>query len=83
MTEEQAISWIAEILDQPADQLRAETPRDEIPMWDSLGVLMLIAAYDEKFGIELADADMRQMRKVDDLLEILRREGKLQQPSPA
>jgi acyl carrier protein len=78
MTQEEALKWVATMFEQPVDQLTPETPRDDIPMWDSLGVLMLMADYDEKFGIVLTGDDMRGMRKVDDILEVLRKAGKLQ-----
>ena len=78
MTQEEALKWVAAMFEQPVDELTPETPRDDIPMWDSLGVLMLMADYDEKFGIVLTGDDMRGMRKVDDILEVLRKAGKLQ-----
>ena len=78
ITEKEALNWVAGLFEQPGDQLTPDTPRDEIPIWDSLGVLTLMAEFDEKFGIVLSDADMKGMQKVDDILEILRKNGKLQ-----
>ena len=76
-TQETALKWVAEMFDQPADQLTPETLRQDIPLWDSLGILMLMAGLDEKFGIMLSDVELRAMTKVGDILEVLRREGKL------
>jgi len=78
MTEKEAMEWVAGMFDQSAEQLTPETLRDDIPIWDSLGVLTLMAEFDEKFGIVLTDADMRAMGKVDDILAVLRNNGKLQ-----
>ena len=78
MTEKEAMEWVAGMFDQSVDQLSPETLRDDIPIWDSLGVLTLMAEFDEKFGIVLTDADMRGMGKVDDILAVLRNNGKLQ-----
>ena len=78
ITETEAIEWVAGMFDQPVEQLTPETARDDIPIWDSLGVLTLMADFDEKFSIVLTDADMRGMQKVDDILEVLRKNGKLQ-----
>jgi acyl carrier protein len=78
MTQAEALKWIAELFEQPADELSPDTPLAEIPMWDSLGVLTLMADFDQKFGIVLADSDMRELQKVDDILDILRKQGKLQ-----
>ena len=64
--------------EQPAESIKPETPREEIVAWDSLGVLMLMAALDEKHEIMLSDEELRAMTKAGDILEVLRREGKLQ-----
>jgi acyl carrier protein len=78
ITEIEAIKWIAGVFEQPEDQLSPDTPMEQIPMWDSLGVLTLMAEFDEKFGIVLADTDMREIKKIDDILQILRKQGKLE-----
>lgn len=78
MTEKEALVWVAGLFEQSAEKLTPETPRDDIPMWDSLGVLTLMAEFDEKFGIVLTDADMRAMRQVGHILDVLRQHGKLQ-----
>jgi acyl carrier protein len=49
--------------------------RKDIPGWDSLGTLSLIAALDERFDIHLSEEDIEGMQSVADLLEILRRHG--------
>ena len=40
-------------------------------------MLTLMASLDRDFGIELTDDEVQGLRKVDDILEILRRNGKL------
>ena len=77
-TQEDALEWIGEMFEQPG-QLAPETSRENIPAWDSLGTLTLMAGLDEKFGIMLSDSELRAMTKVDDILAVLRREGKLSQ----
>ncbi|PYM13307.1 MAG: hypothetical protein DME18_09350 [Verrucomicrobia bacterium] len=76
MTQEEALHWIAELFEEPRENITPETDRKAIPAWDSLGVLTLMAALDEKFNIILSDKDVRGMEKVADLLQILRRNGK-------
>jgi acyl carrier protein len=75
-TEADALKWIGEMFEHPS-ALTPATPREEIPIWDSLGTLTLMAGLDEKFGIMLSDAELRAMSKVDDILAVLRRDGKL------
>lgn len=77
MTSDESIRWIAEIFETSPDELTPETSRDDIPTWDSLGVLTLMASMDEKFGIMLSESDLKGMTKVDDILEVLRRNGKI------
>ncbi len=77
MSQEEALHWIAHIFEQPAESLQPETLRSDIVNWDSLGVLTLMAELDEKHGIMLSDVELRAMTKVGDILEVLRREGKL------
>ena len=78
MSQEEALNWIAEIFEQPAGSIKPETLREEIVAWDSLGFLMLMAELDEKQGVLLADTELRALAKVGDILEVLRRAGKLQ-----
>lgn len=75
-TQDDALKWIGEMFEESAP-LTPETLRENIPMWDSLGTLTLMAGLDEKFGIMLPDEELKAMAKVDDILAVLRREGKL------
>ena len=75
MNTQEAVSWIAEIFEEPPERISADTPREEIPGWDSLGVLTLMAAVDERFNIQLSEEEMESMEHVSDILAILRRDG--------
>jgi acyl carrier protein len=77
MNQKDALNWIAGVFEQSPDSLKPETRREEIPTWDSMGVLMLMAEMDEKFGILMTDADIEAMGIVDDILAVLRKHGKL------
>jgi acyl carrier protein len=72
-----ALNWIAEVFEEPAGSVSADTPRENIVGWDSLGTLTLIAALDERFDIHLSEKEIDAMKRVSDVLEILRRNGKL------
>lgn len=78
MKTQEALAWIAEVFEEPAGTLALDTARKKIPGWDSLGTLTLIAAFDEKFDIHLSEKDMDGMQQVGDILEILRRNGALE-----
>lgn len=69
--------WIAEIFEEPKENITPETPRDSIPGWDSMGILALMAALDKDFDMLLSAEDIQKFKAVGDILELLRRNGKL------
>ena len=77
MTEEQVIAWLGEVFECRAEELTADRSRDDIPAWDSLGVLTLMAGFDEKFGLVMSADDMQKLQRVGDVLALLRSRGKL------
>ena len=77
MNTQEAVSWIAEIFEEPPERVAPDTPREEMPGWDSLGVLNLMAALDERFDIQLTEDEMEAMERVADILAILQRDGAL------
>ena len=78
MTTDEALEWIAELFEEPVENITPETPRVDIPAWDSLGILTLMARLDEDFEILLEEEEVQELRSVNDILEALRRYGKLQ-----
>jgi len=76
---QEALVWIAGVFEEPAGRISADTARLDILGWDSLGTLTLIAALDEQFDIHLAQADLDAMQSVRDVLDLLRRNGKLEE----
>ncbi|MFL6661580.1 MAG: acyl carrier protein [Rhizobacter sp.] len=77
MNAQDALTWISEVFEESPGRIQAATPRSEIPGWDSLGTLSLIAALDERFDIHLSEQDIEGMESVNDIFEILRRHGAL------
>ena len=54
-------------------KLRAQ----DIPTWDSLGMLKIIAKLDEHFQILLTESELLELRSIGNILEVLRRNGHL------
>lgn len=79
MNHHEAIAWIANVFEEPEENIRPETRRDAIPGWDSLGVLALIAALDKDFDIVLEPEAIQAMASVEEILEVLRRHGRLEE----
>jgi acyl carrier protein len=77
MTQTEAIAWTAQIFEMAPDQLSPDTHRDNVAAWDSLGVLTLMASLDSDFGIVLTDEDIQSVKTVGDILDVMRRHGKL------
>ena len=77
MTQQEALEWIAKLFDEKPERLTPETAREDIQAWDSLGVLTLMADLDSDFSILLSDDEVQGMKTVNDILEILRKHGKL------
>jgi len=77
MNTQDATKWIAELFQEPSASVTPDTPRDAVAAWDSLGELTLMADMDEKFGIVLTDTQLKAMHRVDDILQVLRDQGKL------
>lgn len=77
MNKQEALEWISEVFEEPPGRIDENTLRTDIPGWDSLGTLSLIAALDEKFDIQLSEKDIEGMERVGDVFAILARHGKL------
>ena len=77
MNTQEAMAWISEVFEEAPGRISASTPRSEIPGWDSLGTLSLIAALDERFDIHLSEQDIEVLQSVNDIFELLRRRGAL------
>lgn len=73
MTQEDALTWIAEIFEEPPENVRESSTRDEIAGWDSLGVLTLMASLDERFDIRLTEQELGELQCVGDILALLER----------
>jgi acyl carrier protein len=77
VTQAEALRWIATLFEEDSDRLTPETPRNEIPVWDSLGALTLMAGLDNDFSIVLSDDDLLGLTSVGEILAVLKRNGRL------
>ncbi len=77
MSQSEALQWIAELFEESPAGIHPETRRDSVPNWDSLGVLTLMAGLSERFDITVNTDELAEMKRIDDILTVLRRNGKL------
>ena len=78
MNETEALAWVADLFEMPVGEITPETMRDDVETWDSLGVLNLMAGLDEEFEILLEDEDLQEIKKVGDIIEVLKSNGKIE-----
>lgn len=77
MTYEETLAWIADIFEESKENIHPELSRSEIATWDSLGTLTLLARLDEDLDILLSENDIAELRKIQDIIEILKRHNKI------
>ena len=58
--------------------IQQNTRRADIAAWDSLGQLILMSALDQQFGIRLNQAELASLSSVQDILNILSKNQRLQ-----
>lgn len=77
ITTSEALKMLSDAFEEPVANLRPDVSRDDVPGWDSMGALTLMAELDERFGIELTADDSKKMTRIDDVLQLLRKHGAL------
>ena len=78
-TVEEVMAWIAELFEEPVENIRPEIKKEEIKAWDSLGVLNLMASLDETYDILLTEEEILELKSVEDVIILLRKHGKLKE----
>jgi acyl carrier protein len=77
MTRNEAVTWLAELFEEPADNVQPDTTLDAIPTWDSLGVLTLLAGLSDRFDVTVEVEELGRLATINDILAVLQRAGKL------
>ncbi|MEO5330761.1 MAG: acyl carrier protein [Magnetococcus sp. YQC-5] len=70
MHQKEFLSFMEEIFEIDAGQLREDTLLAGLDAWDSIGVLNLIALADEKLNIILSPDALEKCKKVSDILTL-------------
>jgi acyl carrier protein len=79
MTENEALIWIAEMFEESVENISVDSRKEDIEGWDSLGVLTLMAAFDEEFDILLSEEELSEFQKVGDILDVLKSHDRIEQ----
>lgn len=77
MKEDEALLLITKTFNEKPGSIGLDTLKDDIPNWDSIGTISLMAELDEQFGVLLEEKEIRSFNRVGDILDVLRNRGKL------
>ena len=69
MSEEEKISFLADIMDVEEGTLDRQTVLMDIEEWDSLSVLSLIMEMKTRYGIELSNDEIKSFKTVGDICD--------------
>jgi len=68
---------VEDLLNIDQDSLTIDTRLINVPAWDSMGVLLLMAEMDERFSITLNEAALANLRSTADIVNVVRKAGLL------
>lgn len=71
MTTSEMLTWLGELFDTDSNSLTLETKKEDIPAWDSLGVVMLMADLDEKFNITISNEELEALDSINAIFKFL------------
>lgn len=72
MSDDPIIGLFAEVLVLPRGVLNDESTPENTPQWDSLAAMNLVAAIEDKFGVELSTKEIMSMRSIGLVRRVLR-----------
>jgi acyl carrier protein len=65
----------AKVFAIPEETINDSLALSDIPSWDSMSHMMLIAKLEENFSVELSGDEIADFRRVGDVREALKRRG--------
>ncbi|MFG3604266.1 acyl carrier protein [Micromonospora chersina] len=69
------VRLVADVLALPVDEVNAQTGPATTAAWVSLRHLQIVAAVEDTYGIAITPREIRAVRSVADLRELLARRG--------
>lgn len=75
MDRDEFLAWCGNLFDEPSETLTLETPREEVPGWDSMGTLLLMADLDEIHGIQLSEEELADLKTLGDIANLIESRG--------
>lgn len=78
MTETDMMVMISEALLVDPSQITVNSQKDEIPEWDSMGLMSIMAMIDDEFQITLSMEEAEAWNAVSDIILLLKKLGKIE-----
>ena len=71
---EKLLDIASEVLNVDRTKIAIDTLKDDVPSWDSLNHIRLIAEVEEQLNIKIPFEKIPQIKKIGDILEFIRAE---------
>jgi acyl carrier protein len=65
-----------EIFEDPSLVLTSETTAEDVPNWDSLNHLNIVAVVEQRFGIRFRTSELESLRNIGDFVSIVQSKQK-------
>lgn len=72
VTTNDVLKMLVEIINESIDDVQLGVNLNDLEGWDSMAVLLLMAEFDERFGITLDEEKINSLKMVDDILAVLK-----------
>lgn len=73
--QDQLYTIISELFDLPKDNINANTSRDDVEKWDSMGTIDLVAQLEKNFGISFDLLEVEELHTVGIIQASLEEKG--------
>lgn len=71
MSDPEFLDWCGTLFNEPAENLSLDTRREDIPGWDSMGMLLLMADLDEVYGIQIKEEELAALTALGDIASLI------------
>ena len=70
-TTQEILNMLEVVLNEGENSLAIENELADISGWDSMGMLLLMAELDERFGITLTENELAQLQSIQDIVSVI------------
>lgn len=78
MTKEEVLNWIGSLFNLPDGTVLESSTKDQIPGWDSMGLLKLMSGLFEDFNVDISDTELLSLQSAQDIIDLLQRNGHIE-----